>query len=67
MVSSVFAQVQTIHPHDLAKDLHSTERYCMLDCQPVLAYDSCHITGTCTGRLDTHVDSGLMSGVCDIG
>ena len=35
-----------IHPHDLAKDLHSlVESFLLLDCRPILAYNSCHITG----------------------
>ncbi|XP_064389953.1 dual specificity protein phosphatase 6-like isoform X2 [Halichondria panicea] len=38
-------KVHTIHPHDLARDLHTMETYFMLDCRPVLAYDSCHIAG----------------------
>lgn len=39
-------EVQTIHPHDLAKDLHSLdESFLLLDCRPILAYNSCHITG----------------------
>ena len=37
--------VKLIHPHELAKDLHSDESYFLLDCQPLLAYNTCHITG----------------------
>ena len=37
-----------MHPHDLAKDLRSvTVSLLVLDCRPILAYNSCHITGTC--------------------
>lgn len=35
----------TIHPHDLARDLHSSGDYFLVDCRPVLAYNSCHISG----------------------
>lgn len=34
-----------LHPHELARDLHTQESYFLLDCQPLLAYNSCHITG----------------------
>ena len=37
--------VPLIHPHKLAKDLHSRQEYVLLDCRPVLAYNSCHISG----------------------
>lgn len=37
--------VPLIHPHKLAKDLHSHQEYVLLDCRPVLAYNSCHISG----------------------
>ena len=40
--------VQMIHPHELAKDLHSvTGSFLLLDCRPILAFNSCHITGEC--------------------
>ena len=45
--TSLSLQVQIIHPHDLARDLHSTETYFLLDCRPVLAYHTCHIAGVC--------------------
>ena len=39
-------EVRMIHPHDLAKDLHSlVEPFLLLDCRSILAYNSCHITG----------------------
>ena len=34
-----------IHPNDLARDLHSSGDYFLVDCRPVLAYNSCHISG----------------------
>jgi hypothetical protein len=38
--------VQMIHPHDLAKDLHGlAASFLLLDCRPILAFNSCHITG----------------------
>ena len=37
--------VEFIQPHDLAKHLHSENEYVLLDCRPVLAYNSCHISG----------------------
>ena len=42
---STTESVKLIHPHELAKDLHSEESYFLLDCQPLLAYNTCHITG----------------------
>lgn len=40
-----FDSIALIHPHDLAKNLHSNGEYVLLDCRPVLAYNSCHISG----------------------
>ena len=40
-------EAKLIHPHELARDLHSTESYFLLDCRPLLAYNTCHITGMC--------------------
>ena len=37
--------VQTIDSHDLARHLHGDNNYFLLDCRPVLAYNSCHISG----------------------
>lgn len=37
--------VHLIDAHHLAEDLHSDSRYFLLDCRPVLAYNSCHISG----------------------
>ena len=37
--------ISLIHPHDLARNLHSSEDCVLLDCRPVLAYNSCHISG----------------------
>ena len=36
---------ELIHPHELAEELHSDNRYVFLDCQPLSAYNTCHITG----------------------
>ena len=38
-------EAKLIHPHELAKDLHTQESYFLLDCRPLLAYNTCHITG----------------------
>lgn len=52
-------EIRMMHPHDLAKDLHSlVGSLLVLDCRPILAYNSCHITGmlqaccmhACNGR-----------------
>lgn len=46
MKKQMSREVRMIHPHDLAKDLHSlVESFLLLDCRPILAYNSCHITG----------------------
>ena len=43
----VSKDVKTMDPHALAKELHtSEENYLLLDCRPILAFNSCHIAGT---------------------
>lgn len=42
---NVMCSIESIHPHDLAKHLHADDQYVLLDCRPVLAYNSCHISG----------------------
>ncbi len=37
--------IEFIQPHDLAQHLHTENEYVLLDCRPVLAYNSCHISG----------------------
>ncbi len=37
--------VEFIQPNDLAEHLHTDNEYVLLDCRPVLAYNSCHISG----------------------
>lgn len=37
--------VHTIHPHELARDLHADEPCVLVDCRPVLAFNTCHISG----------------------
>ncbi len=37
--------VHLIDAHDLARDLHTEGRYFLVDCRPVLAFNSCHISG----------------------
>ncbi len=45
-------EVKMMDPHSLAKELHMAEEsYLLLDCRPILAYNSCHITG---GRGQSH-------------
>ena len=39
------SETKLIHPHELARDLHTRESYFLLDCRPLLAYNTCHITG----------------------
>ena len=43
--SPLLNAVQTIGSHDLARHLHGDNNYFLLDCRPVLAYNSCHISG----------------------
>ena len=39
-------EVKMMDPHILANELHMAEEtYLLLDCRPILAYNSCHITG----------------------
>ena len=38
-------KVTNIRPHELAQHLHSSQPYMLLDCRPVLAYNTCHISG----------------------
>lgn len=55
MAGKDYSNVELMDPHDLAKDLHSREEYVLLDCRPVLAYNTCHISGAVnvnfTGKL----------------
>ena len=44
--TTVTIDVKLLHPHDLAHYLHSSGHYFLLDCRPLLAYNTCHITGT---------------------
>ncbi|XP_065911612.1 dual specificity protein phosphatase 10-like isoform X2 [Dysidea avara] len=37
--------VETIQPHDLAKDLHAQQDYVLLDCRPMFAFNTRHISG----------------------
>lgn len=46
-------EAKLIHPHELAKDLHSQESYFLLDCRPLLAYNTCHITGIALWQLSS--------------
>jgi len=43
--SPMLNAVQIIDSHDLAQQLHGDSNYFLLDCRPVLAYNSCHISG----------------------
>ena len=46
MKKQLSKDIGVMHPNDLAKDLQSiTRSYLLLDCRPILAYNSCHITG----------------------
>ena len=48
MMACVQDQTDSIHlmqPHDLARGLHSEDQFFLVDCRPVLAYNSCHISG----------------------
>ena len=46
MKKQMSKEVRMVHSHDLAKDLHSlVESFLLLDCRPILAYNSCHISG----------------------
>jgi len=39
-------EVKMMDPHCLAKELHGCdENYLLLDCRPILAFNSCHIIG----------------------
>ncbi len=43
-----FVQHPSIHlidAHALARNLHADDHYFLVDCRPVLAYNSCHISG----------------------
>ena len=42
----VSREVKMMDPHSLAQELHGCdESFLLLDCRPILAYNSCHIVG----------------------
>lgn len=57
--------VHKIHPHDLARDLHSAEPCVLVDCRPVLAFNTCHISGAVnvnfTGMMKKRFLAGKIS------
>ena len=63
--SSSSTGVPTIHPHDLARDLHSDQPCVLVDCRPVLAFNTCHISGAVnvnfTGMMKKRFLAGKIS------
>ena len=57
-----FDAIPTMHPHDLAKYLHDESRYIVVDCRPVLAYNSCHISGAVNVNFTGMMRKRLMAG-----
>eukprot|EP00731_Ephydatia_muelleri_P035382 Em0118g11a len=62
---SIAGHVQVINPHELARDLHADQQYFIIDCRPVLSYNSCHISGAInvyfTGMIKRRFLAGKIS------
>ena len=54
--------IETIQPHDLAKDLHSQQEYVLLDCRPMFAFNTRHICGALNVNLNVMTKKRFMAG-----
>lgn len=56
------SHVETIQPHDLAKDLHSRQEYILIDCRPMFAFNTRHICGALNVNLNVMTKKRFMAG-----
>eukprot|EP00731_Ephydatia_muelleri_P003995 Em0002g171a len=59
---SIAGHVQVINPHELARDLHADQQYFIIDCRPVLAYNSCHISGAINVNFTGMIKKRFLAG-----
>ena len=55
-------KVETIQPHDLAKDLHAQQDYVLLDCRPMFAFNTRHISGALNVNFTGMTKKRFMAG-----
>ena len=58
--------VQIIRSHDLARQLHEHGQYFLLDCRPVLAYNSCHISGAVNVNFTRMIKKRFIAGKIEL-
>jgi len=58
--------VQIIRSHDLARQLHEHGQYFLLDCRPVLAYNSCHISGAVNVNFTRMIKKRFIAGKMEL-
>lgn len=54
--------IETIQPHELAKDLHAQQEYVLLDCRPMFAFNTRHICGALNVNLNVMTKKRFMAG-----
>ena len=59
---SIVGHVQVINPHELARDLHADQQYFIIDCRPVLSYNSSHISGAVNVNFTGMIKKRFLAG-----